>query len=83
MARMVSADREIALPVEEVEIEAIGAEALHTALAGAQGAFVAGVGGQDFADQEHLVAPAGDGLRRRFFGASAAVHLGGIDVGPM
>ena len=75
------ADRVIALPVEEVEIEAIGAEALQAALAGAQGAVVARVGGEDFAYQEHLVAAAGDGLAGEFFGASVAVHLGGIDVG--
>ena len=75
------ADGVIALPVEEIEIQAIGAEALKGALARAQGAFVARIGGQDFACQEYLVAPAGDGLAGDLFGTSVAIHLGGIDVG--
>jgi hypothetical protein len=75
------ADRVIALPVEEIEIQAIGAQALQTALAGAQGAFVARVGRQNFTCQEDLVAPAGNRVAGEFFGAPVAIHFGSIDVG--
>jgi hypothetical protein len=33
----------------------------------------------DLADQEDLVAAAGDGLADHFLGAALAIHLGGID----
>ena len=66
--------------MQQVEIEAIRAQALQAALACAQRALVACIGRQHFAHQEDFVAPAGNRLAGEFLGAPAAVHLGGIDV---
>ena len=49
-------------------------------LARAQRAVVAGVGGEDFAHQEHFIAAPGDGFTGEFLGAAVAVHFGGVDV---
>jgi hypothetical protein len=49
------------------------------ALAGRLHAAAVGIVGIDFADQEHLVAAAGDRLAHHFLGAALAVHLGGVD----
>ena len=58
---------------------AVGAEPLEARFAGAHRAGAAGVLGQHLADEEHLIAAAGDRLARRPLGAAIAVHLGGVD----
>ena len=64
-ASTVSRERNAPAPVQQIEIEAIGAQPLEAALAGGNRAFSAGVVRIHLADYKHLVAPAGDRARRR------------------
>jgi len=74
-------DRDGARPVQEVEIEPVRPEPFERALAGGDRAGSRGVVGIDLADQEYLVATAGDGLGRHLFRTAFAIHLGGVDEG--
>ena len=65
--------------MQQIEIDAIGAQPFEAALAGLDRAFQAGVPGIDLADDEDLVAPAPDRLADDLFGAAVAVHFGGVD----
>jgi hypothetical protein len=67
--------------VQQVQIEVIGAQAAEAVLAGVDGALAAGVAGQHLADEEDLVAAAGQGLAEQGLDAAVAVELGGVDVG--
>ena len=78
-ASTVSPSGNAAAPVQEIEIEAIGAEPFETALAGRDRAFSAGVVRIHLADYKQAVAPAGDRSRHDFLRAAVAVHLGGVD----
>jgi hypothetical protein len=66
-------------PVEQVEIDLIGAEAAQAPFAGDDGAAPGGVLGEHLADQEDLVAPAGDGLADQLLDRARAVHLRGVE----
>ena len=68
-----------AAPVQEVEVEPVGAEPLQAALAGGDGAFARGVVRIDLADEIDLVAQAPHGLADDLLGDALAVHLGRID----
>ena len=57
----------------------IGPEAPQRSLASEDGAFARGVFGQDLADQEHLVAPVGDGVPNQLLRSTVPVHLGRVD----
>jgi hypothetical protein len=70
-----------AAPVQQIEIEPVGAEPLEAALAGAHRLLVAGVAGKDFGDEEHLVAPPGNSFARHFLGDAIGIHFGGVDEG--
>src|SRR6185437_6637511 len=65
--------------MKEIEIKPVGAEPLQAALAGGHRAAAGGIVRVDLADQEDLVAAAGDDLADHFLGAALAIHLGGID----
>lgn len=71
--------RDAARPMQQIEIDAVGAQALQAVLAGALHAGARGVGGQHLRDQESLVAAPGNGLRHHFLGAAAGIHFSGID----
>ena len=68
-----------AAPVQQVEVDALDAQALEAALAGGDRAGARGIVRIDLADDEGLVAPAGDRLADDLLGAAVAVHLGGVD----
>ena len=59
-------ERNAAGPMQQIEIEAIGAQSPQTALAGSNRRFSARVVRIHLAHYKTLVAPAGDGARRRF-----------------
>ena len=65
--------------MQEVEVEAVGVEALQAALAGGDGAGARGILRQHLAHDEHLVAAPLDGLGHDPLGLSVAIHLGGVD----
>src|ERR1700758_1683877 len=66
-------------PVQQITIEPVGFQPLQRTLAGRNSAAPRRVAGQDFRDQENLVAPPGEGFGDHQF--RIAIHLGGIDVG--
>jgi hypothetical protein len=68
-------------PVQQVEVEPVGAEALEAAARGLARAAAGRVRRQHLADEEDLVAAAGDRLADELLGSPAAVHLGGVDRG--
>ena len=59
----------------------VGLQALQARLAGALDPAAARILGVDLADQEDLIADAGQGLAEKAFGGAIAVHLGGVDQG--
>lgn len=69
----------VSAPVQQIEIDAIGAQPFETALARLDRACQAGIPGIDLADDENLVAPAPDRLADDLFCATVAVHFGGVD----
>ena len=71
--------RRRAAPMQQIEVDAIGAEAPQAALAGGDGTPARGVVRVDLADDEDLVAAPGDGFAHHLLGAAFAVHLGGVD----
>src|SRR5262249_34528607 len=66
-------------PVRQIEMDGVGAERLEAALAGGGDAAARGVVRIDFADDEGLVAAAGEGLADQLLDGALAVHLGRID----
>jgi hypothetical protein len=71
------AERVRAGPVEEVEVDRIDSQATQAALARCNGPTSARVVREHLGDQEHLGAPAGDGLAHDLLDLAVAVHLGG------
>src|SRR5579864_4462337 len=65
--------------MQQIQVQAIGREATQAALARRDGAFGTRVVRINLADEEHLVAAAGDRVREQFLGAAVTVHLGGIE----
>ncbi|MNT52707.1 hypothetical protein D3C72_1897460 [compost metagenome] len=65
--------------MQQVQVDAVGAQPPQAALARLHGAAAAGVERIDLADQEGLIAPPRQGLADHFLGLALAVHLGGID----
>jgi hypothetical protein len=65
--------------VQEVEIQAIGAQAPEAGLTGPDGGRAAGIRGVDLADEEDLVPPPLDGLTDELLSPTVGVQLGGID----
>ena len=65
--------------MQEIKVEALGAEALQASLAGGDGAGARGILRQHLADDEHLVAATCDGFGHDPLGFAVAIHLGGID----
>jgi len=68
-----------ATPVQQIEVDMIGAQPLQAARAGRRHAGARGVVRIHLADHEGPVALAGDRLRHHLLGAAVAVHLGGVD----
>ena len=68
-----------AAPVEQVEVDPVGREPPQAALAGGDRARGGSVVGIDLADQEDLVAPAGDRLADDLLGTAVGIHLGRVD----
>ena len=68
-----------AAPVQQVEVEPVGAEPPQAALAGGDGALGRRIVRIDLADQEDLVAPAADRLADHLLGTALGVHLGRVD----
>jgi hypothetical protein len=65
--------------MQEIEVDAVGAQPLEASLASGDGAGARGVLGQHFGDEENLLAAPLDGLGHDLLGAAIGVHLGGID----
>ena len=72
-------ERHPAPPVQQVKIDAVGAQPPEASLAGLRHAGARGVGRQHLAHQEHLIAPPGDRIGHDLLGAAIAIHLGRID----
>src|ERR1043166_6155757 len=68
-------------PVQQIEIEMIGAETREARGAGTRNAVARHVGGPDFGHQEHALALAGDHTVDRFLGAAAAIEFRRVDQG--
>ena len=66
-------------PVQEVEIEAIGAESAEAGLAGTDCVPAAGIRGVDLADEEDLVSPPLDGFPNELLSGTVGIQLGGVD----
>ncbi len=73
------AERHVAPPVQEVEVEAVRREASQAALARLAHPFARPVLRIELAHQEDLFAAARDRLADDPFGAAVGVHLGGVD----
>ena len=71
--------RDFAAPVQEVHVESVGVQAAQARVAGGERPVVGRVGGHHLADQEHIVAAAGDRLADEPLAGAAAVELGGVD----
>ncbi|MCY1182167.1 hypothetical protein D9M73_227130 [compost metagenome] len=71
--------RVLATPVQQVQVDAVAAQACEAALAGGRHAAPAGIVRVDLADQKHLVAAPGNGLANDFFRTAFGIHLGGVD----
>ena len=69
-----------ARPVEEIDVELVGAEPRQRRLARGDRAAPRRVMRQDLGDEEHLLAAAGDGLAHDPLGRARAVHLRGVDM---
>ncbi|MNH88933.1 hypothetical protein D3C87_1216950 [compost metagenome] len=67
--------------MQQIQVDVLGLEPVQAALACLWDAFAAGVVRIDLADEEDVVALAGDGLRHDLLGASFGIHLGGVDQG--
>src|SRR4029077_2637085 len=74
------ADGMVAGPMEHVEVEPVGSEALQAALARSQRAFKRGVRRHYFARQKNFVTPPGNRFGHQLLHATVAVQLSGIDV---
>src|SRR3954469_24108803 len=68
-----------AAPMQQIEVEPIGFQALEAALAGFDDPLPAGVPGIDLADKEDLVAATCNRLPGDLLGAAFAVHFGGVN----
>ena len=71
--------RNAAAPVQQVEVEMIGSQALEAALAGGNRSMPGRVVRVDLADQKNLVALPFDRATHYFLCAAIAIHLGGVD----
>ena len=72
-------ERHPAAPVQQVQVDDLGAHALQAALAGGDGAAPARISGQHLADKEYFFTLSGDRLAHQCLRASVAVHFGGVD----
>ena len=72
-------ERDTFAPVEQVEVEAIGAKPLQAGVARGNGAAARRMMRQHLADQEHLRTASADGLAHDLFRAAVRVHLGRVD----
>jgi len=72
-------ERHASPPMQEIQVEAIGAKPRKASLACGDGALRSGILRIDLADQEHFVAPAVDGIGDDLLGTAFGIHLGGID----
>jgi len=68
-----------ATPVQEIEVDLVGPEALQAAIAGGHRPDRRRMARQDLAHQEDLVAASGDRLADQLFGRAGAIHLGCVD----
>lgn len=68
-------------PVQQVELDMVGAEALEAGFTGGDRAGAAGIVGQDLADKEHLVAPSFDRFTDDFLGTAIGIHFRRVDDG--
>src|SRR5581483_6028854 len=68
-----------AAPMQQIKVDAIGAQALEAALAGSHGTFARGIVRIDFGNQKRPIALTGERLADQRLRQSLAVHLGGID----
>ena len=61
--------------MQEVEVDAVGLQSLQAALAGGDRSLAACVPWIDLADEEDVVAPAGDRLPNHLLGAAFSIHF--------
>ena len=73
------AERHRPAPVEQVQVEPVGAEPLQAGLAGTAETFARGILRIGLADQEQLVTHVAERLADEGFGRAVAIHLGRID----
>jgi hypothetical protein len=78
-ARQRLGQRNGATPVQEIEVDLVGPEALQAAIAGGHRPDRRRMARQDLADQEDLVAASGDRLADQLLGRAGAIHLGCVD----
>ena len=72
-------ERVRARPVQEVQVDPIGAEPAEAALARGLGPRMARVLREDLRDEEYLIPLAGDRFRDELLGPATGVHLRGVD----
>src|SRR5262249_61858448 len=70
-----------AAPMQQVEIDALDPQPLEAAFAGGNGSGACGVVGIDLAHDEGPPGHSRDGFTHDLFGATFAIHLGGVDHG--
>src|SRR5262249_44734536 len=70
-----------AAPMQQVEIDALDSQPLQAALAGGNGSGARGVVGIDLAHDEGPPGQSPDAFTNDLFGATLAIHLGGVDHG--
>jgi hypothetical protein len=68
-------------PVQEVEIEAIGAQSTQAGLAGSDRVLAGRIRWVDLADEEDLVPPSLDGFPNELLSGAISIQLGGVDEG--
>lgn len=71
--------RDIAAPVQEIQIKHIGFQPFQAALGSGNHAFGRCIIRIDFADQEYLGPSAGDDFTNQLFSFALAIHFGGVD----
>jgi hypothetical protein len=73
--------RHLAAPVQEIQVEPVGAEAAQARLTSGHRAQSSGMLRQHLANEEHLIATSRDRLTHQDFGFALGIHLGRIDQG--
>jgi hypothetical protein len=74
-------ERDVAAPMQQVEVEPVRAQTAQALLAGDYRPLAGRVARKDLAYQEDLVSSSGNGLAHQLLGGAVAVHPRGVDQG--